>query len=306
MNLIQIEYFLKLAELGSFRKTAEALYISQPAVSKQISLLEKEWGFPLFDRSYRSVKLTASGEIMLSMLKTSSMLFDEALFQAKRRSKQYAQQLRIGLPEYSNMGNLSEVLVRFQEEYPQAMLKVRYVPLSQLELSEDENDFDLVVNYERNLRGKSYIETRPLARRRHVAVVSRTLPAVCKERPAFEDLVHERVYVPCNADSTLTKDYCIFICNNHGFTPAQLECLPNIESVLMAVKMGFGFAVLDSLLELPERFRLMTLPTSVFFDVKLAWKRDDSNPLLGKLADFICRELKMDGEPEDSPEVMES
>ena len=42
MNIVQIEYFLHVAETGSFRKTAELMYVSQPAVSKQISLLEKE------------------------------------------------------------------------------------------------------------------------------------------------------------------------------------------------------------------------------------------------------------------------
>lgn len=167
MNLIQIKYFLKLAELGSFRKTAEALYISQPAVSKQISLLEKEWGFPLFDRSYRSAKLTASGRIMLDMLKKSMEVFDGTLVQAKRQSKRYTMELRIGLPEYANMGNLSDVLMDFQKENPSVILKVRYVPLSMLELSGNEDDFDLVVNYERNLRGKNYIDSRTLDTRQH-------------------------------------------------------------------------------------------------------------------------------------------
>lgn len=50
MNLLQIEYFLTLAKFGNFRKTAEHLYVSQPAVSKQISMLEKEWGVTLFER----------------------------------------------------------------------------------------------------------------------------------------------------------------------------------------------------------------------------------------------------------------
>ncbi len=296
MNLIQIEYFLKLAELGSFRKTAEALYISQPAVSKQISLLEKEWGFPLFDRSYRSAKLTASGRIMLDMLKKSMEVFDDTLVQAKRQSKRYTMELRIGLPEYANMGNLSDVLMDFQKENPSVILKVRYVPLSMLELSENEDDFDLVVNYERNLRGKNYIDSRTLDTRQHMAIVSRENPAVQKGSPVFEDLVHERVYVPSNTNSTLTKDYCIFICNNHGFTPAEVECLPNIESVLMAVKMGFGYAVLDNLLELPPRFELIELPTKVYFDVKLAWKKNTSNPMLKKLAAYLGERLKL-GQP---------
>ena len=294
MNLVQIEYFLKLAEKGSFRRTAETLYISQPAVSKQISLLEKEWGFPLFERSYRSVKLTPSGKIMLEMLKGSRELFEDTLLRAKKQSKQYTMELRMGLPEYSNMGNLSDVLVEFQRENPNVILKVRYVPLSMLELTEEENDFDLVVNYERNLKGKPYIDSRTLATRQHVAFASKDLPAVQKTFPRFEDLIHERVYVPSSTDSTLTKDYCIFICNNHGFTPIEVECLPNIESVLMAVKMGFGYAVLDDLMELPARFQLIRLPTSVRFDVKLAWKKNDSNPMLKKLVNHLMNRLDLE------------
>lgn len=306
MNLIQIEYFLKLAELGSFRRTAEALYISQPAVSKQISLLEKEWGFPLFDRSYRSVKLTQSGKIMLEVLKESTEKFDDALIRAKRQSKQYTLELRMGLPEYANMGDLDELLAQFQRDNPTVILKVRYVPLSMLELSEGGNDFDLVVNYERNLRGKNHMESRTLGTRRHMAIVSRDHPAVQKEHPRFEDLIHERVYVPSNDNSNLTTDYCVFICNNHGFTPAEVECLPNIESVLMAVKMGFGYAVLDNLLELPPRFQLISLPTNVRFDVKLAWKKEDQNPMLKKLVTYICEGLHLGPVGEtDGRQVME-
>ena len=88
----------------------------------------------------------------------------------------------------------------------------------------------------------------------------------------------------------------IFICNNHGFTPAEVACLPNIESVLMAVKMGFGYAVLDNLLELPPRFELIELPTKVYFDVKLAWKKNTSNPMLKKLAAYLGERLKL-GQP---------
>ena len=60
MNILQIQYFITLAEELSFSKAAEKLYVSQPNVSMQISSLEKEWGMKLFDRKYRSVSLTPS------------------------------------------------------------------------------------------------------------------------------------------------------------------------------------------------------------------------------------------------------
>lgn len=65
MNLIQIEYFVEVARLLSFTKAAEMLHISQPALSKQIMLLEKELGVKLMDRDQRGVKLTLSGKVLL-------------------------------------------------------------------------------------------------------------------------------------------------------------------------------------------------------------------------------------------------
>lgn len=64
MNLRQLSYFLKMADLQGFTQAANALYISQPALSKQIRQLEEELGTPLFIRSDRGVKLTEAGELL--------------------------------------------------------------------------------------------------------------------------------------------------------------------------------------------------------------------------------------------------
>ena len=53
-----LETFICVAELGSFSKAAEALYISSTAVIKQINLLEQELNLKLFDRTHRGIILT--------------------------------------------------------------------------------------------------------------------------------------------------------------------------------------------------------------------------------------------------------
>ena len=57
----QLETFIRVADAGSFNKAAEELFISPPAVIKQINLLEAQLGLTLFVRTHRGLKLTEAG-----------------------------------------------------------------------------------------------------------------------------------------------------------------------------------------------------------------------------------------------------
>lgn len=69
-SLRDVEVFLTLAETLSFRRTAERVHLSQPAVSGVVARLEGSMGTPLFDRSTRSVRLTEAGEAFLAPART--------------------------------------------------------------------------------------------------------------------------------------------------------------------------------------------------------------------------------------------
>ncbi|MHC9086886.1 LysR family transcriptional regulator [Luteimonas sp. RIT-PG2_3] len=65
MDLRQIEYFVRVAELGSFTRASVALGIAQPALSRQVRLLEVELQQPLLLRNGRGVTMTEAGKVML-------------------------------------------------------------------------------------------------------------------------------------------------------------------------------------------------------------------------------------------------
>ena len=62
MELRHLRYFVAVAETENVSRAAVKLHVSQPALSRQIRDLEEELGFPLFERSAKSVRLTEAGK----------------------------------------------------------------------------------------------------------------------------------------------------------------------------------------------------------------------------------------------------
>lgn len=84
MTDMQIKMFMELTRTLSFSKTAETFYTTQPTISRQIRMLEEEWGMRLFDRNKRQVKLTKAGKVMADFFDEHEDCLKKALQKAKR------------------------------------------------------------------------------------------------------------------------------------------------------------------------------------------------------------------------------
>ncbi|MDO3411996.1 LysR family transcriptional regulator [Saccharibacillus sp. CPCC 101409] len=123
MNIENIESFVYINHYGSFNKTAEALFLSQPSVTARIQTLERELGCRLFDRIGKQVVLTEEGRKFLpyaqEMLKTL-----QKGRQHIRRSEKLPQELRIGSTISVSNYLIPELLPRLQERYPGLHVKL--------------------------------------------------------------------------------------------------------------------------------------------------------------------------------------
>ncbi len=84
MNILQIKYFLVLANELHFWKTAEKVFISQSSLSRQIQALEEELGIQLFERDKRNVKLTNAGKFLQEQWAMKMKELDQIQRQAKK------------------------------------------------------------------------------------------------------------------------------------------------------------------------------------------------------------------------------
>ena len=96
MDVRQLRYFVTVAEFGHFGRAAARLHIAQPAVSKQIAILERELGLTLFDRSRRQARLSADGEAFLPHARRALRAVDRAATAATELAAGTAGTLRLG------------------------------------------------------------------------------------------------------------------------------------------------------------------------------------------------------------------
>ena len=126
MNVLPyIETFSAVVESGSFTAAAEALGVSRPVVSKQVSLLEQHLGVQLLHRTTRRLHLTHAGEVFASYSHRIMSDVREAEQSVLPLQHELQGRLRISAPESLAMSLLPDVLLRFQQQFPKIELDIR-------------------------------------------------------------------------------------------------------------------------------------------------------------------------------------
>lgn len=121
MDAKLLEYFLRVAELGSINKAAADLHVSQPALSRHIATLEHELRVKLLHRTARGVRLTEAGNTLCDrarpILRQMAQLNEELL----QRS---AGQVALGMPPSWQRLITGPLVKRLTNEYPRIALRV--------------------------------------------------------------------------------------------------------------------------------------------------------------------------------------
>jgi DNA-binding transcriptional LysR family regulator len=125
MDIYQLVSFVRVAEMKSISRAAEELFVTQPAVSKQIKALEEELGSRLFDRLGKKVHLTRAGEALYEHVVKILRSVDEAKAAVKGLSGECSGELVIGTSDHISLHRLPDVLKSYIAAYPKVDLKLR-------------------------------------------------------------------------------------------------------------------------------------------------------------------------------------
>lgn len=141
----QLDTFLCVAEAGSFTRAAEQLYISPPAVIKQINLLEGRLGLRLFERTHRGLRLTPAGQSFYQDTKYIIQYCKDSLTRARNAMREMGELIRIGSSPMTPAQVLVELWPKLQEYCPD--LRFQLVPFE----NTPENAREILANLGRNI-----------------------------------------------------------------------------------------------------------------------------------------------------------
>jgi DNA-binding transcriptional LysR family regulator len=125
MDFYQLTYFKKVADTRSISRAAEELFITQPAVSKQMKALEDELGERLFDRIGKKVSLTRTGQVFYDYAAKILQTLSEAKAAVKDMSAKCAGELVVGTSDHISIHRLPGILKAYINAYPDVDLKLR-------------------------------------------------------------------------------------------------------------------------------------------------------------------------------------
>ncbi|MBS0346381.1 MAG: LysR family transcriptional regulator [Proteobacteria bacterium] len=245
LSLRQIRYFLAVAETGNLSQAAAGLFVAQPALSRQIALMEEELGFPLFVREARGVSLTPAGALFRERIGAVSQAIDEAAEDARCLARGESGVLRLLHSSSIPIGGpLLDSLQAFAEVAPAARVDLDRVS-SEVQVAEiAAGRADLGVARMPVLRRDPAVQFIPLARERLVVAIPAAHPLADRQSLRLADLAEVPFVSAVHRERGGLARRMTDLCLQRGFVPRMGNVISRKTSMLSLVAAGFGIAVI--------------------------------------------------------------
>jgi DNA-binding transcriptional LysR family regulator len=122
LNLNRLRVLVEVADRGSFSAAAQAMVMTQPAISRQIAALEREVGSRLVERLPRGVRLTQAGELAVEHARAVLARLATAEAQLNALVDLTGGRLRLSAFASANTALVPQALARFRQRYPEVEL----------------------------------------------------------------------------------------------------------------------------------------------------------------------------------------
>ena len=286
MQIRQLEYFVAVSETLNFTRAAERFFISQTAMTLQIKALEEELDVRLFDRTNRKVSLTPAGRTFLDDASAILKRTSDAIDRARQADTKFTGTLHLGFVKGYEKTGLSDLLSDFHVQYPNVGLSLTRENVSELYDGILNNSLDIILNIRYSEEDLDEMEQVVLRQYPLLAVMPASHPLShrssiqrieLKDYPLVDIKKNDSRY---GETTTILKAFA-----NAGFLPDVRYISDDIETSILAVAAGIGYALLPSYItdQLSMREKVIAVPIEGEehqMTIIAAWHKQNENPAL--------------------------
>lgn len=271
MEIRVLRYFLAVVREESVTKAAEALHITQPTLSRQLSQLEEEVGVRLFDRGTRKITLTNEGILLRRRAEEILQLVDKTERELIEQDEQVEGKISIGCGEIAAVRMLTELIRTFRGKYPRVSFELFSAAADLVKEQLDKGLLDIGLLLE-PVDMEKYEFIRLDVKEKWVVLMRSEDPLAEKESVTAEDLLSLPLILPrrMNVQSELASwfgDYYDKI--NVVFT----SNLSTNSAVMVGAGLAYSLAIEGAALWDPSKITYRPLFPALTATSVLAWKR---------------------------------
>jgi len=236
MDFRQLRYFLAVAEEGQITKAAKRLHITQPPLSQQMQLLEKELGVQLLERGSRTIRLTEAGQALRNRAEQMVELMKKTMYELQEVSEGVRGLLTIGTITSFGGTLLPSMIQKFNHSYPDItfklwqgetfrileLLNTGVIEIGIIRFPVDSGLYDFIP-----------LPTEPMVAVAHPSWLTTTSPTIRLDELKDKPLMIHRRYEPKLIDH----------CHHAGFTPHILCSSDDIIPLLLCANQKVGILV---------------------------------------------------------------
>ncbi len=272
MDLQILRHFQVVAETLHFRKAAESLYIAQPALSRQIQLLEKRLGVPLFKRSNRRVALTIAGQHFLKETHRMLAEWDYLCIRTAQIGRGEAGTIRIGHASSTMQSILPLILAKIRRQLPG--LRSILAEINNTSAITSLRNREIDVAFAPNMIIPADLSSKAVYQENFVLLLPHDYPQAINLPIDLRQFAQEDFILPPKSESSGYTESIEQLCQRHGFTPHIVHESGNSNTVLRMVEAGIGISIepkstLRSLQPLVQAIELEHIPLKV--EMRMVW-----------------------------------
>ena len=296
MTLNQLKYFIAVVRCLSFTEAAKSLFMTQPALSRQIQAMEAELGTQLFIRDKKTLKLTPGGSALYSKLPDFLRQYEEMMEDARNANRDFEGQLRIGfLDIYDASPLFPPVVEAFQRNHGGIRLTMERFSLGELPERLYEGKLDIICTYGFSLFDKPDLVRVNVQKFDSCVMFNKDHPLANKPDLTMDDLRQEGFIQLGREASQEGYQYIANLISRGGISP-EVQYVEKNDDVLLWVEMGCGIAVTSD--RTVERhnpkvvIRELNMPEVKGHDITVAWRRSNYNPAIALFMELMEKEAE--------------